>query len=124
MSYVTRHTVSVTTDAGGDATAYTPTVNGRVLTVIYTKDDFANGVDFTITTESTAQSVWVESDVNASATVAPRQPTHAAADGSASLYAGSGEPVETYVWTANERVKIVIGSGGNATSGTFDVLIG
>jgi hypothetical protein len=119
--------VSVTTAVGGAATAYTERpVNGRVLKVIYTKHGttpFADGVDFTITTETTAQNVWVESNVNASKAVAPRDPTHDTA-GVASLYAAAGEPVEGYVWAADERIKIVIAAGGDAKLGTFTVIVG
>ncbi len=122
--HAVKHEVTVTVDASGDATTYTSEpVNGRIFTCIYTKDDFANGVDFTITTNDTAQNVWVQDDVNASATIAPRQATHSTV-GVASLYAGSGEPVEDHVVATDEHIKIVIASGGNATSGTFTFITG
>ena len=122
MSYVQRHTVTVTTDSGGDATAYTPVATGRIQTIVYVKDDYAAGVDFTITVEGTAEGLWTESDVNASATRAPRQPTHDAV-GAASLYAAAGEPVEDHVAIANDRVKIVVAQGGDTKSGTFHVVL-
>ena len=122
MSYAERHTVALTTDASGDVTGYTNTVTGRVIAVIYTKDDFAAGVDFTITSETTGQNIWTESDVNASKTVAPRQPTHDRA-GVASLYAAAGEPVEDHIYVALERIKIVVAQGGNAKSGSFTVIV-
>src|SRR3546814_6873290 len=74
--HVRRETVAVTTDASGAATEYTDTVTGRVLGIRYVKGDFADGVDFTITSEATGETVWAESDVNASATRAPRQAIH------------------------------------------------
>jgi len=120
--YVERHSVSITTDAAGDATGYTPVVTGKIVAIVYTKTDYAAGVDFTITSETTGQTIWTESNVNASKTCVPRQATHDTA-GVASLYAGAGEPVEDYVHVANERVKIVIASGGNAKTGTFIVLV-
>ena len=124
MSFAVKKTVSITTDASGDATAYTSEpVNGRILGIIYTKDDFAAGVDFTITTEDTLQNLWVESDVNASKTVAPRQPTHDTA-GVASLFAGAGEPVEDHIWAVDERVKIVVAQGGDTKGGTFVIIVG
>lgn len=123
MSYAQRETIAVTTDASGDATAYsTNCVTGKIVSIAYTKDDFANGVDFTITTEDTGQNLWVDTNINASETVAPRQATHAT-DGSASLYAAAGEPVEDYIYAVNERIKIVVAQGGNVTSGTFDVIV-
>ncbi len=123
MAYCEAHTVAITTSAGGAATAYTPTVNGRVLCLKYVKTDFADGVDFTITSEDTLQTIWTQSDVNASATVAPRQATHSSV-GVASLYAAAGEPAEDYIWLADERVKIVIASGGNAKTGNIIVMVG
>ena len=120
--YCEAHTVTLTT-ATGTATGYTPVVTGRIINVIYQKTDFADGVDFTITTEDTAQNVWVDTNINASETVAPRQPTHDAA-GAASLYAAAGEPVEDYIYACGERIKIAIASGGTSKTGTFIVIVG
>lgn len=122
--YVRRHTVSVTTASDGSATAYTSTtVNGAVRSIQYVKSTFADGVDFAITLETTGQGLWTESNVNASATRCPRQPTHDAV-GAASLYAGGGEPVEDFIYAADERVKIVIAAGGDAKAGTFYITTG
>lgn len=122
MSYAQRHVVTLTTDASGDATGYTPVVTGRLSAIHYIKTDFADGVDFTVASEATGQSLWAGTNVNASAIVAPRQPTHGQ-DGSASLYAAAGEPVETQIALANDRVKIVVASGGASKTGTFHVVI-
>lgn len=125
--YARRHTVDITTASDGSATAYTDAVvNGRVLSVHYAKDGttpFDNGVDFTLTTETTGQNVWVETNVNASATRVPRQATHSTA-GVASLFAAGGTAVEDFVYAADERVKIVIAQGGNAKLGRFHILVG
>jgi len=121
--YVVKETITATTDQGGDATAYSGAVSGRVISIAYAKDDYADGVDFTITTETTGQNLWVDTNVNASETVAPRQATHAT-DGSASLYAAAGEPVEDYIWAVDERIKVVVASGGDTKSGAFTVIVG
>ena len=126
MSFIQREVVAVTTNADGDATAYSGTVTGRILQVRYIKagsGNFSDGVDFTITAEATGETIWTESDVNASATRAPRQATHSTA-GAAALYAGSGAAVNDHIALANDRVKIVIASGGATTTGTFHVLVG
>jgi len=123
MSYFESESVSITTDAGGDATVYTGNVNGRIVACIYTKTDFATGVDFTITGETSGQTIWTELDVDASVTVAPRQATHDTA-GVASLYAAAGEPVENYVALADERIKVVIANGGNAKTGSIRFIWG
>jgi len=123
--YAERHTVTVTTDASGAGTGYTPVVTGRIINVIYTKPasgGYDDGVDFAVTLEETGQTVWDEDNVNASKTVAPRQPTHAT-DGTASLYASGGEPVEDYILAASERVKIAVANGGSTKTGTFTVVI-
>lgn len=122
MSYIERHVVTITTDASGDATGYTPAITGKINAIVYIKDDYATGVDFIITVEGTAQNVWTEANVNASKTIAPRQATHSEA-GVASLYAGSGEPVEDKITVANDRIKIVIDEGGDTLTGTFHVIM-
>lgn len=121
--FAVSHVVAVTTAADGSATAYTPHVPyGRVVNVIYTKDDFDNGVDFTITGDVTGQNIWTEENVNASKNVAPRQPTHSQA-GVAALYAGGGSAVNDLIRVVNERIKIVIAQGGNAKDGTFTFIL-
>lgn len=123
MSYAQLETVAITVDASGDATSYTGVVTGRILTVRYVKDDYANGMDVVVTVDNTGEAVWTGTDVNASVTIAPRQATHDVL-GAASLYAAAGEPVEDYIAVANSRIKIVVDEGGVSKSGTFHILIG
>jgi hypothetical protein len=120
-----RYKVSVTTAADGTATAYTPRVSGKIHQIEYVKDGsnaYANGVDFTITGEATGISLWAQSDVNASAVVAPRMPTHSQA-GVASLYAADGTAVQERIALSGDRVKIAIAQGGNAKVGAFHILV-
>lgn len=121
MSYAERHVVEVTTIADGSATAYSETITGKISQIRYVKADFASGVDFTITSEATGETIWTQLDVNASVTVAPRQATHSTA-GVASLYAATYAVLDKIV-LANDRVKIVIASGGNAKTGTFHIVV-
>lgn len=118
-----RHVVAVTVDASGNATAYSPVVTGALIAIHYLKTDFADGVDFTITSEATGQSLWTQADQNVSAVKCPRQPTHDGV-GAASLYAATGEPVEDLIVLAKDRIKIVIASGGVSKTGTFHFVIG
>lgn len=123
MGLVHSESVTVTTAADGTATVYTDAVNGKITDVIYTKDDFANGVDFTITTATTGQNIWVDTDINASETVRPRSAVHSTA-GAATYYNDENDnPVLDYIRAAEERIKIVIGSGGDTKSGTFTVVV-
>lgn len=122
MSYASRQVVAVTTAADGSATAYSGVVTGKLSQIRYVKTDFDNGVGFTITAEATGETLWAEAAVNASATRAPRQATHSTA-GVAALYAGSGTAVNDKIALANDRVKIVIASGGNAKTGAFHIVM-
>jgi hypothetical protein len=122
--YAERIVIPLTTDASGDCTAYSDrNVTGRVLTVRYVKTDFADGVDFTVTAEATGESIWAESNVNASATRAPRQATHSTA-GAAALYAAGGTAVNDHLVLANDRIKVVVAQGGNVKTGALHVVIG
>ena len=122
MSYAVRHVVTITSDASGDGTGYTPAVTGKISTIRYVKTDFANGVDFVITLEATEESVWAENNVDASATRAPRQATHGT-DGTAALYAAAGTAVNDKIAAANDRVKIVVANAGDTKTGTFHVVL-
>ena len=104
--------VSVTTSTGGASTDYTPAaINGAIYAVEYDKDDFANGVDFTITGETSGVGVWTESDVNAADIC---RPTILVQD-----QTNTDTTQRDFVRLFNERLKIVIASGGSETSGSF-----
>jgi len=121
--YAQRVTLSVVTDADGNATAYTPLVSfGALSTVRYAKEDYANGVDFTITLESTGETVWAESNVDAAATKAPRQATHTTA-GVAAVYAVGGAAVLAPIVVVNDRFKVVIAEGGDTREGIFHFVL-
>lgn len=122
MSFARRLTVAVTTAADGSATVYSdPIQYGSLSQIRYVKDGsngFADGSTFTITAEGTGETLWTESSVNASATRAPRQATHSTA-GAAALYAAGGTAVADKIAIVNDRIKIVIASGGATKSGIF-----
>jgi hypothetical protein len=120
-----RYKVTVTTDGSGNAVAYSPRVSGEIHQIEYVKDGsngYTNGVDFTITGEATGVGLWTQSDVNASAVVAPRQPTHSQV-GVASLYASGGTAVQARVGMANDRVKISLAQGGASKVGVFHIVV-
>jgi hypothetical protein len=116
-----RYVVTVAVDGSGDGTGYTPVVSGRIASIRYVKTDYADGVDFTITAEATGETIWAEENVNASATRAPRAATHSTA-GVAATYDGTHAILDDVV-LANDRVKIVVASGGVTKTGTFHVLV-
>jgi hypothetical protein len=121
MAYAETHTLSITTDALGDATGYTPVLNGKILNIIYTKTDYAAGVDFAITAENSGLGLWSEANVNASKTVAPKQPTHTQVGVENDT---AGDVMLTDIYLTNERVKIVVDEGGDKKTGTFKVIVG
>ncbi len=124
--YVRKVSVSITTDSSGDGTGFTPIVNGRLLSVEFSRPGsggYDATADFTITTDADAQSLLSVADVSASAVWHPRQPTHDTS-GVASLYASSGEPVESQIPIANDRLKVVVAQGGDTLAGTFIFRIG
>lgn len=124
-----RYKLTVTTDGSGNATAYFPRIAGEIHQVEYVKDTasaganaYAAGVDFAITGEATGINIWTQADVNASAVVAPRQPTHSQA-GAASLYAAGGTAVQARIALASDRVKVAITQGGANKVGAFHLLV-
>lgn len=119
---IRRFVVPLTCDASGDGTLYSPPLSGEIVSLRYVKIDFANGVDFACTLETTGEAVWSESDVNASATRHPRAATHSTA-GAAALYASGGVAVLNKIAAGGDRLKIIIAQGGVSTTGTLHVTI-
>lgn len=119
---IRRFVVPVTTEYGGDAEAYSPVLSGKLVSIRYVKGDFADGVDFTITSDATGATLWAEEDVNASATRHPRAATNTTA-GVAANYDGSSHAVLGKIALSQDQVKIVIADGGNETSGTFHITV-
>lgn len=117
-----RFVVNVTTAADGSYTGYSPYLSGKICAIHYVKTDFTDGVDFTITAEATGETLWTESNVNAAKVCMPRGATHSNA-GVAALYASGGTAVNDLIRVSRDRVKIVIASGGNATTGAFHIVV-
>ena len=117
MSYAQRLVIPVTTIADGSQTSYSDFFTGEIVSVTYAKTDFANGVDFTITLEATGESLWTDTDINASETVYPVAPANLGSSGAASVL------LQVPLVAVNDRVKFVIASGGNTKSGTFHVVV-
>lgn len=116
--FAVRHRISVTTASDGSATVYSPAgISGRIHAIAYSKVDFADGVDFTITLEATGESLWTDTNINASETVYPVAKANLGTTGAASTI------TEVPVMAANDRVKFVIAQGGNAKSGVFWLIV-
>src|SRR5262249_30480265 len=123
MSFARRIAISVTTAADGSATVLSDPIDFGLLSQIrYVKNNFDDGSTITVTLNGTGETLWTESNVNASATRAPRQATHGT-NGAASLFAAGGTGVQDKIAIANDQIKVVIASGGNVKSGTFYFLL-
>ena len=124
--FVNKHVVNVTTAADGSAEVYTEKIlNGPILKILYAEaasGGFVDGVDFSITTETTGQTVWSENDVNASKNICPREAVQDSA-GADVTFDGTNE-IYDYIYACNERLKIVIADGGDTKTGTFTILEG
>lgn len=121
MGYAERHSVTITVDASGDGTGYSPAVSGRITSIQYVKTDYANGVDFTVTLEATGEAIMIGTDVNASANYYPRVGVTDAAGAAATL--DGTRLLRDCVIAANDRVKIVVASGGVSKTGTFRIVV-
>ena len=115
--FAQRLTVAVTTDGAGAATSYSTALTGQIKAIVYVKTDFANGVDFAITLEATGETLWTGTNVDASATVYPVTAATVASTGAASVL------LQVPIVAANDRVKIIISSGGATKTGTFYVVV-
>jgi len=116
---LTRISVAVVTDADGDATAYTPALNGMVRSVRYIKPatgGLDNDSDIDIVTDKGAVVVWDKDNLAASAVIYPMVP---AQDNTGADVVGSYAPIPV----CDERIKITVANGGNAGAGTFEFLI-
>lgn len=109
---------TVVVDASGAATEYIGPLYGLLDTLIYTKIDFADTVDFAITKESTGEGVWTESNVTASDLARPRVITQELTDTDNTTLV-----IREPILFAGERIKIVIASGGVSKSGKFTALL-
>lgn len=119
--FAERKSVTLTTDDQGDVTGYIEVPHGRVMSLHYVKDDFDNGVDFTISAEATGEGLWTESDVNAAKSVYPRVPVTDQVGGGVT-FDGTNETYEP-ILLANDRIKIVVASGGDTKTGEFIAVI-
>lgn len=117
-----RFTVPITVNEDGDAEVYSPKLFGHLVSFRYVKNNFANGVDFVCTLETTGETLWSEEAVDASATRYPRAATHSTA-GAAALYASGGVAVLGRIAMGGDRIKIVVADGGVSTSGTLYITI-
>lgn len=103
------HEVTITVDASGDGTGYSGVINGMVLALQYIKTDYADGVDLAVATEETAIGLATYTNMNIATGV--------------STWDGDGPALDTPWPIHNERIKLTISDGGNATTGKFRIWV-
>ncbi len=124
-----RHTVTITTDADGDGTGYTPNiVSGYVESIRYVKPvsgGYENNVTLAVTGEDTGTAILslAAGQMDASVTKNPRAAVHAVADGAALVLNSDDDPVTDKLAIAGERIKLVVAAGGDTKTGTFYVTV-
>lgn len=109
--------IDATTDASGNATAYSDTVQGTLIAVQLIDGTFDDGVDVTLTAEHADLSIplLVAADWNTDKMLYPRVLQNLNTDGTA--LTTHCEPLVV------GRVKAVVAQGGNAKSGSFVLYI-
>jgi len=122
MTYIERHIINLVSDSSGDATGYTPVINGKISNVIYNKTDFADTVDIAVTLEATGQNVWTEENVTASKTVAPRQKVHDEDGFGLATDPGGGAKIN-HICGAEDRVQVTVANAGDTKSGQFIIVM-
>ena len=109
-------TVPVNADGDGTVTANTNQgLLGPILSVQYIKASsggYANGVDFNVTLVNSGQTVWAQSDVNASVTVRPKVLNQATAGTDLTA-------IYDHIYAHGEPIRIVVAQGGVSTTGKF-----
>lgn len=124
MSYVARSRITATTDTSSGVTAYSTTMTGRIINVIYYTGTLTTTADITMTVEGTSQPIFSSTGGSTSRTIAPRQVVHDTTGGTVLVTTSSSLPVRDYIAMANDRVKCVVVNGGSVKEGTFDIIVG
>lgn len=117
-----KHTVAAVSAADGTGTFYSPYISGYIESIQYVKTDYTDGVDFTITSEATLDTIWTELNVNAAVIKYPRAATHSTA-GVAALYVAAGTAVNDRIALGRDRVKIVLAAAGATKTGAFVITV-
>ena len=106
--------VNITCDAAGNSTDYTDLVQGKIINAIrFVDTDMDAGVDFTITNETTGETILTLANQAASATFYPATLLDDLAGG-APLLAVYARPS-----VGHSRIKIVTAQGGVSKSCAF-----
>lgn len=106
---------TITTDGSGDATVYLgSSMRGILLALKYTPGTLDTGADLTITCETSGAAILTKANAGTSDVFFyPRALANAVADGAA------GTNSQEYIPLVEERIKVVVASGGDSKEGTI-----
>jgi len=115
--------VDIVTAADGSATVYlthgeSRKPNGFLVAIKYTPGTIETGAGLTITGESSGIPILTKASAGTSQVFYyPRAFPNAAADGAAGTVATERIPIK------DERIKVVVASGGNAKAGSIEAIL-
>ncbi len=123
-----RASLTITTDVDGNGIGYLVSVGsgvdcGYIRAIRYVKNNYDNGVGVVITGEISGIAILTIANMNATVTKFPRGSASKQVDGTDAEYA-SGYPVKVLIPIVNERIKVVVSSGGDTKTGLFHIWIG
>jgi hypothetical protein len=112
-----RQLLSLTTDAGGNATAVGTNILGKLYAIEYRPGTIATGATVTVTCEAdTSRPLLTKSSAGTVNTIYyPRDIMNAVADGAALTATAGGDRCQPIM---NGYPKVVIASGGNTLTGS------
>lgn len=120
-------TVEIATNSSGAFSTTFPVNGGRLMQYRYVPDGtapLATGADIDVVGATTGFAYINQDNIGTTAfSKLPRQATSDEA-GAASLYAGSGEPVEDAAVIGGEQLTVSIAEGGDTKVGTLYLWIG
>lgn len=113
-----RSSTSITTNSGGEATAYIGTrIRGKLLYLKYTPGTIDTGADLTITAENAGTPILTKADAGTSVVFFyPRALPNAVADGAAGTVPSEPIPI------VDDRIKVVVAQGGNTATGAIEAV--
>lgn len=109
---IQHYETTLLTDSNGSGIAWIGPALGELLELSYVKTDYASGVDIDVTAERSGRTVWDEDDVNSSKTVSM-------VAGMASSAGTAVSNLYTTHFASEDRLRIVVTSGGSGKLGTF-----
>jgi hypothetical protein len=125
--FLERFEVSITVDASGNGSGFTPIATGHIEAIRYVPDassPYATGVDVTVTGETSGIAIVTVTNAGTVAIdVYPRAAVASIAN-AAALFAAGGTAVLDKIPIAGERIKIALSQGGVSTTGKFHVFVG